>query len=136
MDHYWVDYDGFIPPNAIPAGTNSSTQCKLYIGQGYSHGYGLMVGTITPGKMDMELPCHGVVKINMMIKILCAPYPEEYQWLPTTPATFRKDVGGEIPIIGGYDRTRTESLGDLHIGRTLEHRRAIIGIILTYLKET
>ncbi|KAG5879641.1 hypothetical protein JTB14_031556 [Gonioctena quinquepunctata] len=107
-DHYWVDYDGLIPPNAIPAETNSSTQCDSYIGQGYYHGYGLMVGTVTPGKMDMEMAYNGVVKTNIMIKILCAPHPEEYQWLPTTSATFRNDVAGEIPIIGGYDRNKLD----------------------------
>ncbi|KAG5866598.1 hypothetical protein JTB14_002328 [Gonioctena quinquepunctata] len=133
-DHYWVDYYGLIPPNAIPAGTNSSTQCETYIGQGYSHGYGLMVGTVTPGQMDMEMACYGVVKINIMIKILCAPHPEEYQWLPTTPATYRNDVSDEIPIIGGYDRKQTESLGVLHIGRSLEQGRAIIGFTTDFRK--
>ncbi|KAG5886942.1 hypothetical protein JTB14_025021 [Gonioctena quinquepunctata] len=134
-DHYWVDYDGRIPDHAVLAGFNNNTKCKSYIGQGYVHNYGLLLGTINPGIGEIQIPCYGVKKTDIMIKILCAPNPLEYEWLPTTPATFKKDVEGEFPLLGGYDRKSRDEYGTsgiLNIGRTREHGRAIIGNIAAY----
>nr|XP_023011904.1 uncharacterized protein LOC111502142 [Leptinotarsa decemlineata] len=134
-DHYWRDYDGRIPHDAIKAGYNNNTNCPLYIGQAYVHHYGLLLGTITPGSMEIHIPCYGVVNTKVIIKILCSPDPSNYIWLPTTAATFKDDVEGEIPILGGYDRKNWETTGSegtLNIGRIMKDGRPIISNIGAY----
>ncbi|XP_074025680.1 uncharacterized protein [Leptinotarsa decemlineata] len=126
-DYYWRDYDGKIPPDAIPADNNNNT----YIGQVYVHLYGLRVGTIIPGYREVEYSCYGVGKTDTMIKILCATESSKYVWLRTTANTFLKDTCGKSPIVSGYDRVCCGS-GILNIGRTRQQGRSIIGNVAAY----
>ncbi|KAG5863090.1 hypothetical protein JTB14_009806 [Gonioctena quinquepunctata] len=130
-DHFWVDYDGKIPEYAVLAGNNNDS--KLYIGQAYIQNYGLMVGTLTPGVAEIKVAGFEVHSTDIMIKLLCAPQPRDYVWLPTTSSSFKADVEGELSIKGGYNgKKKNGTSGILNIGRTTKHGPAIVGVIAAY----
>ncbi|KAJ8970140.1 hypothetical protein NQ314_001369 [Rhamnusium bicolor] len=131
-DFYWRDYDGSIPSDAIPAENNSKG--LSYIGQAYIHNYGLFLGKIIPGNLEISVPCYGVKKINVIIKILCAADKSKYYWISTNRARYRDDTFDKCPVLGGYDQKAkiNRKLGTLHVGRTRIEGNVIIGNIAAY----
>ncbi|KAJ8968744.1 hypothetical protein NQ317_004448 [Molorchus minor] len=126
-DFYWRDYTGNIPIDAVEGGPYYSTSGEItrsYIGQGYVHGFGLMIGRITAGNPYINVACYGVKTVTENIKILCAQDKSKYYWVSTTSATYAKDTLNKCPVLGGYDYTLLETAnltdgdGKLVVGRS------------------
>ena len=52
---------GIIPPDAVPGGRDVSNK-TTYIGQAHYYKAGLLIGSVYPGKPDINMACYGYVK--------------------------------------------------------------------------
>ncbi|KAF2887851.1 hypothetical protein ILUMI_18322 [Ignelater luminosus] len=57
-DYYWREYTGFIPSDAIIAGTDKSGK-PIYIGQGFFKNIGLLPATIYKGSKSVSVTAIG-----------------------------------------------------------------------------
>ncbi|KAB0797710.1 hypothetical protein PPYR_08703 [Photinus pyralis] len=108
--YYWREFNGKIPQDALPGGVNSQG-VTTYIGQVFGN------NLVIPAKIDIvndtvtyEWGYQEFVATEN-IKILCAKYPEEFQWLSTGHG-YINQLKGKHLIIGGY-----ESGANIYIGR-------------------
>ncbi|KAK5646594.1 hypothetical protein RI129_005058 [Pyrocoelia pectoralis] len=108
--YYWREFDGKIPQDALPGGINSEG-VTTYIGQVFGR------NLVIPAKIDIVNDTvtyewgYKEFLATENIKILCARYPEQFQWLSTGHG-YMSQLKGKHLIIGGY-----EEGADIYIGR-------------------
>lgn len=68
IDYCWREYNGIVPADALPAGTNANGE-TVYIGHAYMHGYGVFHGTIKPGVTGIAVNCYEYTKADMLIEV-------------------------------------------------------------------
>lgn len=108
--YYWREFNGKIPQDALPGGINSEG-VTTYIGQVFGR------NLVIPAKIDIVNDTvtyeWGYKEFHATdnIKILCARYPEQFQWLSTGHG-YISQLKGKHLIIGGY-----EEGADIYIGR-------------------
>ncbi|RZC36411.1 DUF3421 domain containing protein, partial [Asbolus verrucosus] len=126
-DHYWRDYDGAIPEDALHGGESSNGR-KFYIGQAYVRNKGLIVVQIHPGVKTVNAVFEDKVeKVDAHIKILCGN-PNESHWLPTNSTDIQMMLVDYNAVVGGHE----DGLGPLHIGRLMYRGEDSIGKITSY----
>jgi hypothetical protein len=133
VDYYWRDYNGLIPEDALPGGRDINGK-DTYIGQIYMHGFGLFIGQIIPGKLEINVPCHGVRKQNYAIKILCTKHKNNFGWLSTTSTSFHVDTIEKHVVVGGYNHFGARK-GILNIGRVKHQGILKIGPVASHQVE-
>ncbi|RZC39954.1 DUF3421 domain containing protein, partial [Asbolus verrucosus] len=129
--HYWRDYNGVIPEDALPGGQNRDGD-NIYIGQVYVHGLGLCIAPILPTKGTREFYCRGdTFQLTDAVKILCTKHSANFVWLPTSDLTFAEDTLNKNLVLGGRDGLATIHF-DYYIGRIVFDGVVQIGIVDTF----
>ncbi|RZC36345.1 DUF3421 domain containing protein, partial [Asbolus verrucosus] len=123
--YYWRDYNGVIPSDALPAGKDFNGD-DTYIGQVYTHQYGLFVVQIFPGQKVLDYICMGLKKADSDIKILCTQHKESFSWWLTTAKTFYADTANKHAVVGGRTHVNNQS-AVLNIGRVMREGILKIG---------
>ncbi|KAK5646593.1 hypothetical protein RI129_005057 [Pyrocoelia pectoralis] len=128
--YYWREFDGkMIPHDALPGGINSGG-VTTYIGQVYAR------NLVIPAKIDIV---KGTVtyewgyqefRATEYIKILCARYPEQFQWLSTGNG-YISQLEGKHLIRGGYGEN-----ADIYIGRIQLDDELALGKVFNGTKQT
>ena len=120
-DHYWRDYTGRIPDDAILAG-NDKEGLPIYVGQALFKQIGLLPATISPKSKSIQVTAWGeVFTSDKNIKILCSQNPHLYRWVPTTIETMHL-LTNCVLLPGG-----TETETTLYIGRAIHEMQLEIG---------
>ncbi|KAK5640391.1 hypothetical protein RI129_011202 [Pyrocoelia pectoralis] len=133
--YYWREFDGIIPPDALPAGLDVYNK-PIYIGQA------LYENLLIPAKIyhndntayfeygGKEL----TTKLN--VKILCTDEPDQFEWIKTNNSHIR-EITDRFLVQGGYHpssstyigRIRTD--GEVLIGKVLADNTASEGLHVT-----
>ncbi|KAJ3645478.1 hypothetical protein Zmor_023128 [Zophobas morio] len=132
VDYYWRDYNGVVPFDAFPGGTDINGN-DTYIGQVYVHGHGLFIGQIIPGTTQVDVACYGVKKRDYIVKILCTQHKDNFSWLSTTWTSFHVDTINKHAVVGGYDHVGNK--GALNIGRVMHQGILKIGQVASFRVE-
>jgi hypothetical protein len=126
FDYYWRDYNGEIPDDAIPAGSDRNDK-PTYIGQVYVPNRQIQTVRIYQGKESVTASADGIFTLTSFIKILCSDKPEKFSWVFTTAAKLNTHLVGRHLVLGG-----TESSKELNIGRISYQGEVIVGKVCGY----
>ncbi|KAF5299416.1 hypothetical protein FQA39_LY11562 [Lamprigera yunnana] len=118
-EYYWQDFQGVIPKNALAGGKDINGK-PIYIGQV------LYASKLLPAKIygndNKAYYTWGVeYSTTKDIKILCAPHPERFKWVPTKKNEIHKLINHR-PVRGGW-----EPGYDLYIGRAFYKSETLVG---------
>ncbi|XP_063915498.1 uncharacterized protein LOC135131617 [Zophobas morio] len=126
IDYYWRDYEGEIPDDALPAGSDRNHKAT-YVGQVYIAEHGLLPTRIYEGKQSVTASKNGIHTSDVFVKILCSNQSGKLSWIPTTAAKLHNDTAGKHVVIGG-----TEDEKVLNIGRVSFQGEVIVGKVCSY----
>ncbi|KAK5641168.1 hypothetical protein RI129_009715 [Pyrocoelia pectoralis] len=120
-DHYWRDYTGQIPNDAIIAGTDKQG-LPIFIGQVFLKEIGLLPATIYAHSSSIQATAWGkVFTVDKNVKILCSQNSEDYRWIPTKIENMHLLTHCHL-LPGG-----TETETTLYIGRVIHEMELEIG---------
>ncbi|KAB0791004.1 hypothetical protein PPYR_02804 [Photinus pyralis] len=125
--YYWREYDGKIPADAFPGGSDKD-ELLTYIGQIYLKDYGLLPATITPGSTFAVSSSQGkTIQTDKDVKILCSVDQHMFRWVVSKIGNehlFKADC----PLVNGG----SEANQIIHIGRVMHEGATIIGRVFSY----
>ncbi|KAK5638271.1 hypothetical protein RI129_012566 [Pyrocoelia pectoralis] len=127
--HYWKDYDGEVPMDAISAGTDKEGK-PVYVGQIYMKDHGLLPATIVP-EANFTFTATGskVIQTNKDIKILCS-IDGGLKWLSTKAAEERS-----CSFVNGGAKLSVKKWKTLYIGRANYQGETKVGQIFPDYRE-
>ncbi|KAB0803629.1 hypothetical protein PPYR_00599 [Photinus pyralis] len=120
-DHYWRDYTGQTPSDALEAGTDKHG-LPIFIGQAFIKDIGLLPVTIYSQASTVEATAWDkVFSLDKNVKILCSQNPGEYRWVPTKIENMH--LLTHCSLVPGGTETETT----LYIGRVIHDMELAIG---------
>ncbi|KAK4874651.1 hypothetical protein RN001_014011 [Aquatica leii] len=111
VGHYWRDYEGHIPSDALEVAPN------MYIGQVFANGV-LKPAHINGLKHQVEYLHNGrIYTTNHQVKILCSTDPSQFEWVKTDISNIMRLLPTRHFVPGGYSENDKPYL----IGRSHDH---------------
>ncbi|KAF5299434.1 hypothetical protein FQA39_LY11580 [Lamprigera yunnana] len=121
--YYWKDFKGEVPDDAIKGGKSANGE-PIYIGQ-VLHYDKLLPAKILTNDNKAYFAWNAEQSTTENIKILCSPYPERFQWIPTHKNEIHL-LTNEHVINGGAEPNQY-----LYIGRALYKSETLVGKVRT-----
>ncbi|KAK4880434.1 hypothetical protein RN001_008580 [Aquatica leii] len=123
--YYWKKFNGVIPKNALPGGTNRNGTVT-YIGQVYDK------QLVIPAKIDIDNSSvsyewgYQEHFVTENINILCVDHPEQFQWL-TSANGLLHNLKDKHLVTGGYEEESHIYIGRIQLDDELSLGKIIQG---------
>ncbi|KAF5270573.1 hypothetical protein FQR65_LT05471 [Abscondita terminalis] len=118
VGHYWRDYQGYAPSDALPVGPN------IYIGQVFANGIRKPAYIDQQKKYAVFVQNGQVYSTRDQIKIFCSTDPSQFEWVKTDTSNIGNVLPNRFPIYGG----QLQNNQPLFIGRS--HDNQIVGMVV------
>ena len=121
-DYCWRDYNGIIPTDAYPCGTDRKGK-PIYVGQ-VLYENKLIPGKIHHNDPNIHYEFYKAYTANETIKILCVRHPERFEWIRVKYYEIFH-MNTKHFFLGGF-----ESGYDTYIGRAKSHGELTVGKVI------